>query len=53
MWKEIINTDSTHYGGSGVGNFGEVEAYQIPYHGKKFSLNLIIPPLAGLIFKLE
>ena len=25
-WQELLNTDSTHYGGTGVGNLGEVTA---------------------------
>ena len=25
-WREVINTDAEQYGGSGMGNFGGVEA---------------------------
>ena len=24
-WREILNTDATVYGGSGIGNFGRVD----------------------------
>jgi 1,4-alpha-glucan branching enzyme len=48
-WKEILNSDSIFYGGSGQGNGGWVEASPIPMHGKDFSLSLTLPPL-GVIF---
>ncbi len=32
-WKEALNTDSTFYGGSDVGNLGRVEPEPIPWHG--------------------
>src|SRR5438105_10055858 len=32
-WREIINTDSAHYGGSNVGNAGGVMAEPHPSHG--------------------
>ena len=25
-WSEVLNTDATDYGGSGVGNLGRIEA---------------------------
>jgi 1,4-alpha-glucan branching enzyme len=48
-WKEALNTDSVHYGGSNVGN-GEralpVEA--IHSRGRRQSIVLTVPPLATL-----
>ena len=41
-WSEVLNTDSTQYGGSGVGNMGRVEADNLG----RCSVNL--PPLAVL-----
>lgn len=52
-WEEVLNTDSRHYGGSGVGNMGGFETMQQPCHGQGQSLNLILPPLATLIFKYK
>jgi 1,4-alpha-glucan branching enzyme len=49
-YVERINTDAADYGGSGVGHFGRVEAEQVPFHGRPYSLNLTLPPLATLIF---
>jgi len=52
-WREILNSDSEEYGGSGHGNLGGVEASPIPFHGRPYSLNLTLPPLGGLFFKRE
>jgi len=50
-WKEVLNSDGAEYGGSGKGNAGGVNAEPTPYHKRPFSVNLIMPPLATLIFK--
>ncbi|WP_290515765.1 1,4-alpha-glucan branching protein GlgB [Aeromicrobium sp.] len=43
-WREVINTDSQVYGGSGVGNMGTVEAESLPWHGQPASAVLQLPP---------
>jgi 1,4-alpha-glucan branching enzyme len=50
---ERINTDAQVYGGSGVGNAGEVHADPHPMHGHAYSLRLQLPPLGVLIFTAE
>lgn len=52
-YKEILNTDSAIYWGSNKGNFGGLDSDPIPWHGRPFSLNLKIPPLATIVFKPE
>ncbi len=52
-WQEIINTDSTAYGGSGVGNLGSVEAHPVPSHGRPASTTLRIPPLGAIWLRPE
>jgi 1,4-alpha-glucan branching enzyme len=52
-WREIANSDATLYGGSGMGNFGGVEAAPVAVHGRFHSLALTLPPLAILMFKSE
>ena len=47
-WTELVNTDSTLYGGSGVGNLGRVEAQELPWHGLPASAALRVPPLGAL-----
>lgn len=51
FWRELLNSDATFYGGSGMGNMGGVEAEAIPMHGRPYSLNLTLPPLSALFFK--
>jgi 1,4-alpha-glucan branching enzyme len=53
FWQELLNSDAREYGGSGLGNLGGVEAKPISVHGRPYSLNLTLPPLAILFFKSE
>jgi 1,4-alpha-glucan branching enzyme len=50
VWREVLNSDASHYGGSGHGNLGEVEAAPVPHHGRSYSLMLTLPPLAVVFF---
>jgi 1,4-alpha-glucan branching enzyme len=49
LYTERLNSDSQAYGGSNVGNAGAVMAAAIPCHGRPFSLDLTLPPLATLV----
>ncbi|WP_313951574.1 1,4-alpha-glucan branching protein GlgB [Accumulibacter sp.] len=51
QWEEILNSDAEHYGGSGMGNLGRVEARPIAAHGHFHSLALTLPPLAVVVLK--
>ncbi|HVR98149.1 MAG TPA: 1,4-alpha-glucan branching protein GlgB [Thermoanaerobaculia bacterium] len=51
FWKELLNSDAERYGGSGMGNFGGVEAAPFPLHGRSHSLTLTLPPLSAVFFK--
>ncbi len=53
LWREMLNSDSHEYGGSGQGNFGGVEAEAVAFHGRPYSLNLTLPPLGAVVFKSE
>jgi 1,4-alpha-glucan branching enzyme len=50
IWVEMLNSDAKEYGGSGVGNLGEVEAAPVSRQGRPSSLYLTLPPLAVLFF---
>jgi 1,4-alpha-glucan branching enzyme len=50
-WREVLNSDAKDYGGSGVGNRGQVEAYELRTHGRPFSISLTLPPLGCLFLK--
>jgi 1,4-alpha-glucan branching enzyme len=47
-WREVFNSDAAHYGGSNVGNSGEVTA-----EGLVPELSLTIPPLAAIFLVPE
>ncbi|WBU39149.1 1,4-alpha-glucan branching protein GlgB [Homoserinibacter sp. YIM 151385] len=47
-WEEVLNTDAAEFGGSGVGNYGAVEADDTSWHGRPASAEVTLPPLAGL-----
>jgi 1,4-alpha-glucan branching enzyme len=51
FWRECLNSDAPHYGGSGQGNLGGVDAAPLPAHGRYHSLNLTLPPLSTLMLK--
>jgi 1,4-alpha-glucan branching enzyme len=44
-WREVLNTDSSFYGGSGIGNLGGVESEPVPWHEQPFSALVNVPPL--------
>jgi 1,4-alpha-glucan branching enzyme len=52
-WHELLNSDATVYGGSGVGNFGGVAAQPVPVHGMPWTLTVTVPPLGCLFFGSE
>ncbi len=49
-WTEILNTDATAYGGSGLGNAGAIIADPVGAHGQPASAALLLPPLAAVWF---
>ena len=51
FWKEILNSNSQYYGGSGLGNDGGKPTVDISADGQNQSLNLTLPPLSTTIFK--
>ncbi|HXM22597.1 MAG TPA: 1,4-alpha-glucan branching protein GlgB [Terriglobales bacterium] len=53
FWRELLNSDAKEYGGSGMGNLGGVVAEEQPVHGRPYSLNLTLPPLAAVFLKAE
>jgi len=53
FWREMLNSDAPLYGGSGLGNYGGVEATPMPYEQYSHSLSITLPPLAALFFKPE
>ena len=50
-WAERLNTDGAAYGGSNVGNAGGADAEARPYHGRPYTLEIELPPLATVVFE--
>ena len=50
-WREVLNTDADTYNGTGIGNYGAVEATDEPCHGRPASAVMVLPPLAALWFE--
>ncbi|MBN1499329.1 MAG: 1,4-alpha-glucan branching protein GlgB [Spirochaetes bacterium] len=51
FWKEILNSDSDIFGGSGEGNKGGFINSKVPSNGMEYSLELTLPGLGALIFE--
>lgn len=52
-WREILNTDSSFYGGSNIGNVNGVNSEPVEYDSFPQSGEFTIPPLSTLFFKWE
>lgn len=50
-YEEVLNTDATDYGGSGVGNAGGLESEETPWHGRPHSINVTLPPLGTVVLE--
>jgi 1,4-alpha-glucan branching enzyme len=51
-YRECVNTDSMHYGGSNVGTpFGAATSQDVPMHGRPHSIVIDLPPLSTVIFE--
>ena len=48
-WRELLNSDSAFYGGSNVGNLGELRTDVVSWMGREQSLSLTLPPLGGIV----
>jgi 1,4-alpha-glucan branching enzyme len=52
VWKEILNSDSGIYDGSGThGNLGQVEATDEGWNGLPASATVVVPPLGAVYFE--
>ena len=53
FWEEILNSDATQYGGSGMGNSGGMESEPVECHNLPYSLILTLPPLGITVFHFK
>ncbi len=52
VYREVLNSDSRHYGGSNVGN-NAATAEAKEWMGRPYSVSLTLPPLAGIVLTRE
>ncbi len=50
-YQEILNTDSTFYGGSDISNGTEILTSDVGWQGQPHQLTITLPPLAGIFLK--
>jgi 1,4-alpha-glucan branching enzyme len=53
FYTEIFNSDAGQYGGSNMGNLGGKWAEEWGYHNQPYSVDLCLPPLGVLMFKID
>ncbi|MFP6561022.1 1,4-alpha-glucan branching protein GlgB [Paraburkholderia sp. B3] len=53
QWDEVLNTDAAVYGGSNMGNGGQIATEPVASHGRPQSAALVLPPLGTLYFLLR
>jgi len=52
-YEIIFNSDSSFYSGSNAGSHSSIHTEQLAWMNRPCSLNLSLPPLAGLILKIK
>ena len=50
-YVEVLNSDSTHYGGSDLGNGGAIEAIAGEWMRRPANLEITLPPLAAVLLR--
>ncbi|MCX7883792.1 MAG: 1,4-alpha-glucan branching protein GlgB [Caloramator sp.] len=51
-YKEIFSSDKSEFGGFGIENEGVIMSEDIKWHNCSFSINIKVPPLSAIFFKL-
>ena len=52
VYRELFNSDSSYYGGGNLGNGSGIEAKVGSWMGYPASINVTLPPLAGIVLVL-
>jgi 1,4-alpha-glucan branching enzyme len=53
LWREILNTDASVYGGGNIGATGIVRSVPNPWNGWPSTMDLTIPPLGVVFLRFE
>jgi len=52
-YRELLNSDSGYYGGSDIGNSGQIMTLAESCNGRPHCLPLTLPPLAGVVLRWQ
>ncbi len=52
-YEEVLNTDAACYGGSDFGNAGGIDSESVSWQGRDDSIQVKLPPLATVFFRLS
>ncbi|MGB5178271.1 MAG: 1,4-alpha-glucan branching protein GlgB [Gammaproteobacteria bacterium] len=52
-YRELLNSDSSYYDGTDVGNSGQIRTEAVSFNGRPHSLSLTLPPLAAIVLKIQ
>ena len=52
-YREIFNSDAREFGGSNMGNLGGKWTDDWAYHSQAYSIDVTLPPMAVVVFKLD
>ncbi|MCI8443110.1 MAG: 1,4-alpha-glucan branching protein GlgB [Provencibacterium sp.] len=50
-YQELLNSDDTRFGGTGIANEGYIPVENQPMHGSDYSIELTLPPLSTLYLR--
>lgn len=53
FYRELLNSDASDYGGSGLGNQGGLHSDEWQHHGQPYSIAITLPPLSIVVFKQD
>jgi len=53
VYREIFNSDSPRYGGSGVENGGDLHSEDVPFQSREHSLQFTLPPMGGVVMRYQ
>ena len=51
QYQELLSSDATEFGGSGKGNPDILKAEPVPCHGEKWSVQVTVPPIGGILLQ--
>jgi 1,4-alpha-glucan branching enzyme len=52
-YVRAIGSDDAQWGGSGYSEADRITADDVPYHGRRFSVEIALPPLSAVVFMPE